>query len=58
MDEAFVDLCRQIIRKDLATRQVREMEKLDRGDRDRPRRGGRKKKKKGFLGGKPICNIL
>lgn len=60
VDEAFVDLCRQIIRKDVATRQVREMERLNPGDRDRPRRGGRKKKKKGFLdgGGGSRCNIL
>jgi len=27
VDEAFVNLCRQIIRKDVATRQVREMER-------------------------------
>ena len=63
MDEAFVDLCRQIIRKDvgkdLSTKHVRDMERLDRGDRDRPRRGHRKRKKKGFLeGGGPRCNIL
>lgn len=59
MDEAFVDLCRQIIRKDVATKQIREMEKLDRSDRDRPRRGGRKKKKRRFLdGGNSRCNIL
>ena len=59
VDEAFVDLCRQIIRKDVATRQVREMERLDRGDRDRPRRGSRKKKRKGFLdGANSRCNIL
>lgn len=26
VDEAFVDLCRQIIRKDIATKQIRDME--------------------------------
>lgn len=58
MDEAFVDLCKQIIRKDMATRQVREMEKLDRGDRNRPGRGGRKRKKNFLDGGNSRCNIL
>lgn len=38
VDEAFVNLCRQIIRKDNATRQVKEMERLNPGDRDRPRK--------------------
>ena len=42
VDEAFVNLCRQIIRKDNATRQVREMERLNPGDRDRPRKKGRR----------------
>lgn len=59
VDDAFVNLCRQIIRKDVATRQVREMEKLDRGDRDGPRRGSRKKKKKRSMGGgNSRCTIL
>lgn len=58
VDEAFVDLCKQIIRKDMATRQVREMEKLDRGDRNRPGRGGRKRKKNFLDGGNSRCNIL
>jgi len=55
VDEAFVDLCRQIIRKIDATAQVREME---RGDR--PRRPHRKKKKKRppQQHDGPRCNIL
>lgn len=57
VDEAFVNLCRQIIRKDQATRQIRDMERGDRGERDRPRRGGRNKKKKGILK-EAGCNIL
>ena len=65
VDEAFVNLCRQIIRKDHATRQVREMERLT-GDRDRPSKGGKKKKKNRLLegghggggGGGSRCNIL
>ena len=58
VDEAFVDLCRQIIRKDVATRQVRDMERLERGNQDRPPRGNRKRKKKRFLDGGNRCNIL
>ena len=52
VDEAFVDLCRQIIRKDNATAQIREME---RGDR--PPRRHRKRKKKRPQKNTP-CNIL
>ena len=39
VDEAFVDLCRQIIRKDIATAQIREMESGQRtgGARRRPK---------------------
>ncbi|KAL8717222.1 MAG: hypothetical protein Q9225_005519 [Loekoesia sp. 1 TL-2023] len=36
VDEAFVDLCRQIIRKDAATSTIREMERGSRKPRDRP----------------------
>ena len=54
VDEAFVDLCRQIIRKDVATAQVREME---RGDR--PRRPHRKRRKRRpQISEGPRCNIL
>lgn len=54
VDEAFVDLCRQIIRKDVATAQVREME---RGDRPRrPHRKRRKRRPQTAEG--PRCNIL
>jgi len=63
VDEAFVDLCRQIIRRDDAMRQVREMERGERKRGERPAdRVGRKKRKKGLLersglgGGR--CNIL
>ena len=68
VDEAFVDLCRQIIRKDHATRQVREMERLNPKERDRHNRPGKGKGKGGkgkrdrsrFLegGGGSRCNIL
>ena len=36
VDEAFVDLCRQIIRKDAATSTIRQMEGGTRKTRDRP----------------------
>ncbi|KAI4177328.1 MAG: hypothetical protein LQ348_005824 [Seirophora lacunosa] len=36
VDEAFVDLCRQIIRKDAATSTIRDMERGSRRPRDRP----------------------
>lgn len=55
VDEAFVDLCRQIIRKDVATAQVREMETGTRrraGDEHRRRHRRRKAAEK------PRCNIL
>lgn len=57
VDEAFVDLCRQIIRKEQATAQIREME---RGDRPRrPHKKGRRRRRQ-VLQEKPggICNIL
>lgn len=59
VDEAFVDLCRQIIRKDVATRQIREMESGKPRDRA-PARGqpGRKKNKRKFGKGRPTCTIL
>ncbi|KAK3167567.1 hypothetical protein OEA41_010694 [Lepraria neglecta] len=57
VDEAFVDLCRQIIRKDVATRQIREME---RGERvNRPGRRKQPAKKRLMMHtGKQRCNIL
>ena len=54
VDEAFVDLCRQIIRKDVATAQVREMERGDRVRRPHKKRRRRRQVEK--PGG--ICNIL
>ncbi|KAL8666008.1 MAG: hypothetical protein Q9202_001745 [Teloschistes flavicans] len=36
VDEAFVDLCRQIIRKDTATKTIQDMERGSRKPRDRP----------------------
>lgn len=57
VDEAFVDLCRQIIRKDTATRQVREMES-GRRPRDRPQVNGRRPKPKPGRRGMERCTIL
>ncbi|KAM0804279.1 P-loop containing nucleoside triphosphate hydrolase protein [Usnea florida] len=57
VDEAFVHLCRQIINKDHATKQIREMEKLDREHRPRPPRKHRPKNG-GKGGGRGRCNIL
>ena len=54
VDEAFVDLCRQIIRKDVATAQVREME---RGDRPR-RPHTRKRRKRKVEKPSGVCSIL
>ena len=54
VDEAFVDLCRQIIRKDVATAQVREME---RGDRARRPHKKRRRRRQQIAEG-PRCNIL
>ncbi len=61
VDEAFVDLCRQIIRKDVATRQIREMERgeprhkghMPKGRPRRPKRGRKWKEDTG-----KVCNIL
>ncbi|KAI4200808.1 MAG: hypothetical protein LQ346_002289 [Caloplaca aetnensis] len=47
VDEAFVDLCRQIIRKDAATSTIREMERGSRKPRDRPGHRHRHHKPKG-----------
>jgi len=56
VDEAFVDLCRQIIRKDVATRQIREME---RGERmNRPSRKRKPGKKRLLVDRGQRCNIL
>lgn len=44
VDEAFVDLCRQIIRKDVATLQVSEMESGSRRRADRPHRRHRRRR--------------
>ncbi|KAL9634633.1 MAG: hypothetical protein Q9164_003979 [Protoblastenia rupestris] len=65
VDEAFVDLCRQIINRDVATKHVRDMETGVRKKSERPgqrgsRKGGRKKKgmmeRAGLGGGR--CDIL
>ncbi|MCJ1482013.1 Ras- protein rsr1 [Schaereria dolodes] len=45
VDEAFVDLCRQIIRKDVATAQIREMESGNRR-RERPNRHARRRRRR------------
>ena len=52
VDEAFVDLCRQIIRKDFATEQVRRMEVGE------PRRQRNRRPKKRRRGGGTSCAIL
>ena len=61
VDEAFVDLCRQIIRKDVATRQIRDMERgvprdkghipKTKGRRPKPRRKFKEETGR-------VCNIL
>ena len=62
VDEAFVDLCRQIIRKDVATRQIREMERGVPRDRGHFPKGGRGRRPKGRRKWKEdtgkVCNIL
>lgn len=70
VDEAFVNLTRQIVARDVATRQVREMERGDRKGHRAPRSesakngpvsGGRKRRKKGLLERSGLgdrCNIL
>ena len=61
VDEAFVDLCRQIIRKDVATGHIRDMERGERKKSERPT-GKRKPRKKGLLERAgmhgPRCEIL
>ena len=52
VDEAFIDLCRQIIRKDFATEQVRRMEVGQSPRRPRHRRP-KKRRRDG-----PTCSIL
>lgn len=56
VDEAFVDLCRQIIKKDVATRQIREMERGERTNRPGKRR--KPGKRKLILDRGQNCNIL
>ena len=61
VDEAFVDLCRQIIRKETATKQIRDMEKgvpRPRGEfpRQRPRRPKTRRRLKEETG--KVCNIF
>ena len=59
VDEAFVDLCRRMIRKDLSTRQVLDMQGLNPGERPHRPHKKKGKKKKGLLeGGGSRCNIL
>ena len=60
VDEAFVDLCRQIIRKDVATRQIREMERgVPREKGHIPRTGHRRRRnRQKFKDQGSVCNIL
>lgn len=63
VDEAFVDLCRQIIRKDVATRQIREMESGSRpGRKERPPGRRKPNRKRSLLErsglGSQKCEIL
>lgn len=59
VDEAFVDLCRQIIRKDVATRQIRDMERGIRRGEDRPVRRKKPGRRKLLMEtGRQRCNIL
>ena len=59
VDEAFVDLCRQIIRKDVATRQIRDMERGVRRGEDRPIRRKKPGRRKLLMEtGRQRCNIL
>jgi len=52
VDEVFVDLCRQIIRKDITAAQAREQEAIHR-TRTRPHRHAKKR-----IQEKPRCTIL
>ena len=60
VDEAFVDLCRQIIRKEQATARVREVGEMERGDRVRRPQGRRRKgrRRREQIADSPRCNIL
>ena len=61
VDEAFVDLCRQIIRKDVATRQIREMERgvpREKGHIPKSSRRRRKGRQKFREQSGSVCNIL
>ncbi|KAL8824072.1 MAG: hypothetical protein Q9191_005319 [Dirinaria sp. TL-2023a] len=58
VDEAFVDLCRQIIRKEQATERVKEMEDGRRGDHRRPPHRRRRRRRQQQLADGPRCNIL
>ena len=55
VDEAFVDLCRQIIRQDMTASQGRE---VDPGSRKRPSRGHRRPRRPRKPERGPICSIL
>ncbi len=57
VDEAFVDLCRQIINKDVKTRQIREMERGERINRPGRRKKPGRRKLLVDRGGQR-CNIL
>ncbi|KAH0537414.1 hypothetical protein FGG08_005767 [Glutinoglossum americanum] len=52
VDEVFVDLCRQIIRKDITAAQARDQEAYNRR-RERPSRHGRRRRRE-----KQRCTIL
>ena len=56
VDEAFVDLCRQIIRRDVTTAQMREMESGRRERRPHQRKRRRRKPAQDKPSG--VCNIL
>lgn len=59
VDEAFVDLCRQIIRKDVATSHIRDMERGVRRGEDRPVRRKKPGRRKLLMEtGRQRCNIL
>ncbi|KAI4215365.1 MAG: hypothetical protein LQ351_002265 [Letrouitia transgressa] len=61
VDEAFVDLCRQIIRKDVATSTIRDMESGSRRKTERPRHHRHKRPsahRRPRPRDGPICNIL
>ena len=45
VDEVFVDLCRQIIRKDMQLTQIRDQELISRGGAGSSRHGGRRRRR-------------